>query len=77
MQETQLAANVMQADLQQRIVAALELLVGLPVHSFGFAAITIQDVSLPTQRLWIVSARPAVQDMLRPTHKVLGAVNET
>ena len=51
MQETQLAANVMQADLDQRIVVAFESLVGLPVHAFGFAAVSIQDASLPTQAL--------------------------
>ena len=48
-QETQLAANVMQADLHQRIVAAFEPLVSLPVHAFGFAATAIQNASLPAQ----------------------------
>ena len=47
MQETQLAANVMEADLDQRIVVAFESLVGLPVHAFGFPAVAIQDASLP------------------------------
>ena len=47
MQETQLAANVIQADLHQSIVAAFELLVDSPVHAFGFAAVAIQDASLP------------------------------
>jgi hypothetical protein len=37
-QETELAANVMEADLDQRIVVAFESLVCLPVHAFGFAA---------------------------------------
>jgi hypothetical protein len=46
-QETQLAANVMQADLHQRIVAAFEPLVGRPVHAYGFVAVAIQDASLP------------------------------
>ena len=49
MQEPQLAANVMQADLHQRIVVAFEPLVGLPVHPFGFVAVTIQDASFPAQ----------------------------
>ena len=46
-QEAQLAANVMEAYLHQRIVMAFESLVGLPVHAFGFAAVAIQDASLP------------------------------
>jgi hypothetical protein len=41
-QKTQFSANVMQADLHQRIVAAFELLVGLPMHTFGLASVTIR-----------------------------------
>lgn len=47
MQKAQLAANVMQADLHQRIVSVFESLVGLPVHAFGFATVAIQNASLP------------------------------
>jgi len=52
----------MEADLHQRIVVAFESLVGLPVHAFGLAAITIQDASLPAQPLsqFIGSGRCAV-----------------
>ncbi len=39
----------MQADLHQRIVVVFEPLVGPPMHTFGLAAITIQDSSLPAQ----------------------------
>jgi len=49
-QETQLAANVLQADLQKRIVVAFEPLVGLPVHAFGFATVAIQDASHLTKK---------------------------
>ena len=49
MQKTQLAANVLKADLHQRIVLAFEPLVGLPVHAFGLAAFAIQDASLPAR----------------------------
>ena len=51
-QKTQLAANVMQADLYQRIVAAFELLVGLPMHTFGLTTVAIQDACLPAQPLF-------------------------
>lgn len=47
MQETQLAANVMQADVHQRIMAAFESLVGLPMHTLGLAAVAIQNANLP------------------------------
>lgn len=47
-QETQLAANVMQAYLQQRIVVGLEPLVGIPMHTFELAAVAIQDASPAT-----------------------------
>ena len=46
-QEAQLAANVMQAYLHQRVVMVFEPLVGVPVHTFGLATVTIQDASLP------------------------------
>ena len=48
-QETQLAANVMQADLHQRIMATLYPLVGLPMHTFGLAAVAIQDACVPAE----------------------------
>ena len=46
-QETQLSANVIKADLNQRIVVGFELLVGLPVHAFGFETVSIKDASRP------------------------------
>ena len=49
MKKTQLAANVIKADLDQRIVVGFEPPVGLPMDTFGFAAVAIQDASLPTQ----------------------------
>ena len=50
-QEAQLAANVMEAYLHQRIVMAFEPLVGLPVHTFGLVSVAIQNASLPAQAL--------------------------
>ena len=41
-QETQLAANVLKAELHQRVVVTFEPLVSLPEHAFGLAAIAIQ-----------------------------------
>ena len=51
LQETLLAAKSTQTDLHQRIVVAVESLVGLPVQAFGFgfAVITIQYPSLKVQ----------------------------
>ena len=49
MQEPELSAYVLQADLHQRIVIASQAPVGGPVHAFGSAAIAVQDASLPTQ----------------------------
>lgn len=46
-QETQPAANVMQTHLHKRVVVAFEPLEGLPVHTFWFATITVQDARLP------------------------------
>ena len=57
MQETQLAANVVEADLDQRIMVAFNPQVGLPVHALGFAAITIQNASSQPKRLRSLSAR--------------------
>ena len=48
-QKAKFAAYVLKAELHQRIVLVFESLVGLPVHAFGLATITIQDASLPAQ----------------------------
>lgn len=44
---------------------------------FGLLPLPFKMPASQPSRLRIVSARRAVQDMLRPTHKVLGAINET
>jgi hypothetical protein len=46
-QETQPAADVTKANLNQCIVMNFESLVGLPVHAFGFTTLAIQNSSLP------------------------------
>lgn len=49
MQETQLAAKVVEADLHQRIMVTFDPLVSLPVNALGFTASTIQNASLSAQ----------------------------
>ena len=63
-QKTQLAANVMKADLHQRVVVTLKAVGGIPMHALGLVAVAvaIQNACLPPSpaqpsRLSIVSAR--------------------
>ena len=44
MQEAELAANVIKADVHQRIVLAPEPHLGRPVHLFGFVTVATEDV---------------------------------
>ena len=52
-QKTQLAANVMKADLHQRVVVTLKAVVGIPMHALGLVAVAvavaIQNACLPAQ----------------------------
>ena len=51
MQETQLAPDVVEADLYQPVMLGLKSLVGSLMQTLGFAAVTIQNASLPAQAL--------------------------
>ena len=49
MQEAQLAANVVKADVLQRVVVAFKAVVGCPMHAFWLTCVRVGNTSLPAQ----------------------------